>query len=173
MQDLQVDERAAELRETVLQAMRDIAADPHWDASRCGSADATTAAPLASLPHPSASMCTQHSSYSSRRTTPFCRACVILSGGLDSSIAACLGKEILGLTAAFTVLCSPAASDRPYAAEVAVAAGLRHHVIEATLEEVLEELPECVRVLQSFDPMTLRNDIAGKQPAVWGGGIVE
>lgn len=91
-----------------------------------------------------------------------CRACVILSGGLDSSIAACAGREILGLTAAFTVLCSSAATDRQHAAQVAAALpGLEHHVIDISLEEALEELPDCVRVLQSFDPMMLRNDIAG------------
>lgn len=89
-----------------------------------------------------------------------CRACVILSGGLDSSIAACVGRQPLGLRAAFTVLASPGATDRPYAAAVATAAGLQHHQLDVGLEEVLRELPTCVRVLQSFDPMTLRNDMA-------------
>lgn len=103
-----------------------------------------------------------------------CRACVILSGGLDSSIAACAGNDILGLSAAFTVLCSPAATDRQYAAQVAAALpGLEHHVIDISLEEALEELPDCVRVLQSFDPMMLRNDIAGgwagSGAAMWAG----
>ncbi|PRW58602.1 MFS general substrate transporter [Chlorella sorokiniana] len=89
------------------------------------------------------------------------KACVILSGGLDSSIAACAGRDILGLSAAFTVLCTPAATDRQYAAQVAAALpGVEHHVIDISLEEALQELPDCVRVLQSFDPMTLRNDIA-------------
>jgi len=40
--------------------------------------------------------------------------------------------------------------------------GVQHHVLDISLEEALQELPECVRVLQSFDPMTLRNDIAGE-----------
>lgn len=93
-----------------------------------------------------------------------CRACVILSGGLDSSVAACAGRGILGLLAAFTVLCTPAATDRHYAAQVAAALpGVEHHVIDISLEEALQELPDCVRVLQSFDPMTLRNDIAGER----------
>lgn len=40
--------------------------------------------------------------------------------------------------------------------------GLEHHVLEPSLAELLrEELPACVRVLQSFDPMSLRNDMAG------------
>jgi len=96
---------------------------------------------------------------------------VILSGGLDSSLATCLGREALGLTAAFTVVASPEATDRPYAAQVAAAAGLQHHLLELSLEEVLQELPVCVRVLQTFDPMTLRNDIAGEAPP--GVGLVQ
>lgn len=42
-------------------------------------------------------------------------ACVILSGGLDSSIVAQLGKEALGLRAAFTVLATPDCTDRQHA----------------------------------------------------------
>ncbi len=53
------------------------------------------------------------------------------------------------------------ASDRGHAETVAAAAGLRHYVIEASLERLLRELPWVVRVLQTFDPMALRNSIAG------------
>lgn len=35
-----------------------------------------------------------------------CRACVILSGGVDSSTVAEVGKDVLGLQAAFTVVTS-------------------------------------------------------------------
>jgi asparagine synthase (glutamine-hydrolysing) len=87
-------------------------------------------------------------------------ACVILSGGVDSSIAATAGRPILGLTAAFTVLCSPGCSDRQYAAEVASTAQLQHHIADVRLDEILHELPFCIRVLQTFDPMTLRNSIS-------------
>lgn len=58
------------------------------------------------------------------------------------------------------MLASPGATDRPYAAAVAASAGLQHHQLDLSLEEVLRELPTCVRVLQTFDPMTLRNDVA-------------
>jgi asparagine synthetase B (glutamine-hydrolysing) len=47
---------------------------------------------------------------------------------------------------------------------VAEAAGLTHHVLESSLEELLEELPWVVHTLQTFDPMALRNDIAGTPP---------
>lgn len=73
---------------------------------------------------------------------------------------ACCGRDALGLSAAFTVLASPAATDRAHAAAVAAAAGLRHHQLDISLEQALQELPECVRVLRSFDPMSLRNDLA-------------
>lgn len=45
---------------------------------------------------------------------------------------------------------------------MAAAAGLAHHVIDVPIEDLLEELPTCVEVLRSFDPMTLRNDMAGE-----------
>ncbi|KXZ56138.1 hypothetical protein GPECTOR_1g117 [Gonium pectorale] len=53
------------------------------------------------------------------------------------------------------------ATDLPYATESAAAAGLEHMVIRISLEELLRRhLPVVVRALQSFDPMTLRNDVA-------------
>ena len=88
------------------------------------------------------------------------RACVILSGGLDTSVAAEEGKDVLGLAAAFTVLSGPEATDRPYAAAVASRLSLTHHVLDLSLEDLLKELPWTVHVLQTFDPMSLRNNIA-------------
>ena len=124
------------------------------DACRCAAAAAAAAAVAAVAAAPSfPPLCP---------CPPSCRACVIFSGGLDSSISACAGRDILGLSAAFTVLCTPAATDRHYAAQVAASLpGVQHHVIDISLEEALQELPDCVRVLQSFDGMTLRNDLAG------------
>ena len=87
---------------------------------------------------------------------------MVLSGGLDSSIVAQLGKGDLGLTAAVTVLATPGAADRPQAAAVAAAAGLKHHCVETTLPELLEgELRTCVEALHCFDP--LRRCIAPQQ----------
>ncbi len=54
------------------------------------------------------------------------------------------------------------ATDRGHAERVAAAAGLTHHIIETNLDELLQELPWVVRTLQGFDPMALRNDIAGE-----------
>jgi asparagine synthetase B (glutamine-hydrolysing) len=89
------------------------------------------------------------------------RASVVLSGGLDSSIVAQLGKDGLGLKAAITVLATPGAADRPHAAAVAAAAGLKHHCVETTLPELLEgELRTCVEALHCFDPTVLRSNMA-------------
>jgi asparagine synthetase B (glutamine-hydrolysing) len=57
-------------------------------------------------------------------------ACVILSGGLDTSVVAEIGRDVLGLKAAFTVLTGDEATDRPYAAAVAQRLGMQHIVLE-------------------------------------------
>ncbi|KAG1675779.1 hypothetical protein FOA52_012435 [Chlamydomonas sp. UWO 241] len=90
------------------------------------------------------------------------RSVVVLSGGLDSAIIAEAGRSVLGLSAAVTVLCTDEdATDRPYATASAAAAGLEHFMVEVTVRELLErELPTCVRALRTFDPMTLRNEVA-------------
>ncbi|KAI3433330.1 hypothetical protein D9Q98_003148 [Chlorella vulgaris] len=88
------------------------------------------------------------------------RACIILSGGLDSSIVACLGKDILGFQSAFTVVTTPDSTDREHSVAVAAVAGLEHTLLDISLEDLLQELPDCVRLLQTFDGMELRNDIA-------------
>ncbi|GAB4816888.1 hypothetical protein N2152v2_003934 [Parachlorella kessleri] len=59
-----------------------------------------------------------------------------------------------------TVLATQDCTDRQYAGPVAAAAGLTHHVIDVTLSGLLEELPTCMQVLKTFDPMELRNNIA-------------
>ncbi|GIL72285.1 hypothetical protein Vretimale_19953 [Volvox reticuliferus] len=88
-------------------------------------------------------------------------ACILLSGGLDSAIVAEVGGKQLGLKTALTVTCSDDATDLPYAAASAAAAGLEHIVIRIPLDELLRRyLPSVVRTIQSFDPMSLRNDIA-------------
>lgn len=88
------------------------------------------------------------------------RACIILSGGLDTSIAAEAGQKILGLGAAFTVVIGDHATDRPYAKAVASKLGLKHCVLDLSLEELLSELHWTISILKTFDPMSLRNNIA-------------
>lgn len=86
---------------------------------------------------------------------------MLLSGGVDSAIVAEVGGKVLDLQAAFTVICSDDATDMPHAEASASAAGLQHTVVRLTLPELLRRhLPAVVRTTCSFDPMTLRNDVA-------------
>lgn len=81
---------------------------------------------------------------------------VLLSGGLDSSIAAHLASGVWGR--AVSVL-APEGTDRPYASAVADALGLRLREVEVALEELLDHVPDVARILASFDPMRLRNAV--------------
>ena len=87
--------------------------------------------------------------------------CIILSGGVDTCcvLEAC---KLAGISfgAAITVFTSATATDRPYACAIAQQHGLQHHVIDVTLEELMAQtLPLCVRQLQTFDGMELRNSM--------------
>ncbi len=85
--------------------------------------------------------------------------CIILSGGVDTCcvLEACKAAGV-AFGAAITVVTSDTASDRPYACAIAQQHSLPHHLIQITLKELLEQaLPLCVRTLQTFDGMELRN----------------
>ncbi|KAJ3358907.1 hypothetical protein GGF32_009918 [Allomyces javanicus] len=86
---------------------------------------------------------------------------IILSGGLDTSILAEVGKDLVGLKYAVTVLTSPDATDAPYATAIAKNLGLEHIVIRyaSPLDLIGEKevLDFAVETLCTFDPMELRN----------------
>lgn len=86
---------------------------------------------------------------------------MILSGGVDTGAVVCAAAEAgVQVTAAITVLTSEAATDRPYAEAIAKALGIKHYPINISLPELLNrQLPACVRALQTFDGMELRNAI--------------
>ncbi len=84
--------------------------------------------------------------------------CILLSGGLDTSILARLSVRH-GMRGAVTVLIGTGAPDEPYATAVADSLGLRHHVVRTDLEEILQEVEFVVRTLKTFDPMEIRNSI--------------
>ncbi len=57
------------------------------------------------------------------------------------------------------------ATDLQHATASAAAAGLEHYVVRIPLDELLHRhLPLVVRAMQSFDPMSLRNDVASELP---------
>ena len=84
--------------------------------------------------------------------------CLLLSGGLDTSILAPLAAAG-GTRAAVTVLAAPGAPDREPAARIARNLEWTHHVVDTTLEQLLEELEFVVRTLSTFDPMEIRNSL--------------
>ncbi|KAG0315967.1 hypothetical protein BGZ99_007145 [Dissophora globulifera] len=96
--------------------------------------------------------------------------CILLSGGVDTSILAEAAFHVYNqspdklphqrpLTGAVTVLCTDQATDEFYATQIAAKTGLVQEVVKITLDSVLEELEFCIKTLQTFDPMELRNSI--------------
>jgi asparagine synthase (glutamine-hydrolysing) len=83
---------------------------------------------------------------------------MLLSGGLDTAILAPLAAAG-GTRAAVTVLTSVEAPDRPFAQAVAAQLGWRHHLVEAPLEDLVQDTEFVARTLRSFDPMELRNSL--------------
>lgn len=109
--------------------------------------------------------------------------CLLLSGGLDTSILAEPAKAS-GAKAAVTVLASEGAADGPFAAAVAAKYGLVHQVVRTDLDGLLPEVPFVVETLKTFDPMEIRNSIViaralrqasadGYQTAMTGDGADE
>ncbi|KAF9583320.1 hypothetical protein BGW38_009754 [Lunasporangiospora selenospora] len=103
------------------------------------------------------------------KSTP-CDA-ILLSGGVDTSILAEAAFDVYQkraspsddtpppLKRAITVLCTDEATDEFYATQIASRIGMDHTVVKITLDSVLEELEFCIKVLETFDPMELRNGI--------------
>ncbi|TET16078.1 MAG: asparagine synthase [Dehalococcoidia bacterium] len=75
---------------------------------------------------------------------------VLLSGGLDSSIIACLAKEYRPDLKTFTVSLGDG-EDREHAQEVARYLGTEHHEYTYTEREIIEVLPQVIYYLESFE----------------------
>ena len=85
---------------------------------------------------------------------------ILLSGGLDTSIIASLAGRY-GLLRAYTVALEGAPSpDIEYANLMARHLGLKHKLHVFNIEELMENLPEVVKTLRTFDPMEIRNSAA-------------
>ena len=78
---------------------------------------------------------------------------LLLSGGLDSSILACIAKP----KASFTVCLGDNAPDLEYARKVAAKYSREHIVVKLTYEKLLEIIEELVKVLRTFSPLEIRN----------------
>ncbi len=84
---------------------------------------------------------------------------VLLSGGLDSSIIACLAKEHRPDLQTFTVGIGDG-GDRERAREVARYLGTRHHEYTYTEAEIAEALPQVIYYLESFEEDCVRGAVA-------------
>jgi len=84
---------------------------------------------------------------------------VILSGGLDSSIIACLAKEIQPNIKAFTVTVD-GGEDLPRAQDLARYLGIKHYVYTYGEEEIRKALPEAIYYLESFEEDNVRGAVA-------------
>lgn len=85
---------------------------------------------------------------------------LLLSGGLDTSVVASIARSVAS-PKAFTVAFQEAdALDLKYAELLAKHLGLRHYVHRFDREELFEALTECIKVMRTFDPVEIRNDVA-------------
>ncbi len=51
------------------------------------------------------------------------------------------------------------APDEPFARLLTGSLGFEHHLLRPTLRELVEEMPEVIQLLRTFDPMELRNSV--------------
>ncbi len=81
---------------------------------------------------------------------------IFLSGGLDTSILAFMGRPSVGFTVA---LKDSLASDLVYSERISKLLGIQNKKMEFAKEEALAMLPEVTRMLRTFD-LALPNDLA-------------
>lgn len=83
----------------------------------------------------------------------------LLSGGLDSSLCTVLGAQCYDNPKdvhAFSIGLQGSCADLKYAKIVADYLGITHHIVEYTEEDFLKEIPETIRVIESYDVTTVR-----------------
>ncbi len=81
---------------------------------------------------------------------------ILLSGGLDTSILAFIGKPKIAFTVA---LKGSHASDLYYSEKVSRLLGMEHKKMEFTSSEAFDALPEVIGILKTFD-LALPNDLS-------------
>ncbi len=85
--------------------------------------------------------------------------CILLSGGLDTSILAAVASRYTSLTG-ITVAAGRVHEDLEYAKAVASQYGIKHVVVTPTEDEILRVLPDVIRVVKSYDPMEINGSVA-------------
>lgn len=79
----------------------------------------------------------------------------LLSGGLDSSLCVAIGAKYLKELHTFSIGLV-GSLDLEYAQKVAKFLDSNHHQVEYTEEQFLKEIPETIRVIESYDVTTVR-----------------
>jgi asparagine synthase (glutamine-hydrolysing) len=85
---------------------------------------------------------------------------LLLSGGLDTSILACLAAKYHKPYCITIALKNAPAPDVEYARKIAAIFKLEHYVHYFGIEELEEGIFSAIKVLKSFDPMEIRNSAA-------------
>ncbi len=86
--------------------------------------------------------------------------CMLLSGGLDTSILAAIASRHFSFKAITVAFDDAEAPDLTFARRMADHLGLEQIIHRFDWAEVLETIPEVVKVMHTFDPMEVRNDVA-------------
>ena len=85
---------------------------------------------------------------------------ILLSGGLDTSVLASIASRYVSLKALTVAFDEAEAPDLEYARRVAMHLGLEHNVHLFSRGETYEAVSEVVKVMRTFDPVEIRNDLA-------------
>jgi asparagine synthase (glutamine-hydrolysing) len=88
----------------------------------------------------------------------YCADAILLSGGLDTSIIACLGIKYFK-PFAITVGFTNEAPDLKYARIVANHFKLQNFIKIFNIKEAIEAAEQVIKIIKTFDPMEVRNDI--------------
>jgi asparagine synthase (glutamine-hydrolysing) len=86
--------------------------------------------------------------------------CMLLSGGLDTSILAAVASRRFMFKAITVAFDGAEAPDLTFARLLADHLGLEHSIHRFNWDEALEAIPEVIKVMRTFDPMEVRNDVA-------------
>jgi len=85
---------------------------------------------------------------------------VLLSGGLDSSVIACLASEYSDSKPTAIVVALEEGTDLYYSRSVAETFGLELKVKIFDIDDAIESIPEVVKALNTYNPMLIRFGVA-------------
>jgi len=85
---------------------------------------------------------------------------ILFSGGLDTSVlAAIAASHGRRLQAVMVSVAEGTGLDEPFARLIVERLGMDLEILRPSLDELVDRMPELIRLLRTFDPMELRNSI--------------